>query len=700
MCSRAGRHFICTHRHQLSYILRRKVSTWSHLGAAFNSLPNKRMNLNLGRKSTGLFGIDLLASPEGFLMFRDGACGRAHELIAEALSTERARKMVDVFDDLSDELCKVADLSEFIRVGHPEKSYREASEDACLHINKIVETLNTHRELYDSLRNVVENGDKMPTTEVDKHVSELFLFDFEQSGIHLPVKERDKVVSLNENILNLGQLFTVRAGRPQIVPKSSVPELVRQHFASIENSLIIYGLYADSPNEMTREYAYKLYLKPDPQQEFVLDSLLKARHDLATICGFPTYADRAIKSTVANTPEFVDKFLERLNVELRPKTESELRFLANFKASQPHKTKEVNPWDMGYLTAKVRNNYLQLDVSEVNAYFSLGACMEGLNNLTEKLFGISLVCEEVQPQECWSPDVYRLAVVHESEGLLGHIYCDFYQRNGKPNQDSHFTIRGGRQLRDGSYQNPIVVLLLNLQVPQWSSPCLLSPGQLDNLLHEMGHALHSMLARTKHQHVTGTRCCTDFAEVPSILMEYFISDPRVLKTFAKHFQTKEPMPDEIVQKICDSKHILNATETQTQVLYSALDQRLHGKHPLGKPTGEIYQQLQEEYSLLRPVKDTAWYLRFSHLVGYGAKYYSYLLSKSIASCIWQTYFKDDPFSRQQGEKYRQECLRHGGGKPARQLLNDFLNKEPSPHTMADALVSEIDQYRNLLQKDF
>lgn len=121
---------------------------------------------------------------------------------------------------------------------------------------------------------------------------------------------------------------------------------------------------------------------------------------------------------------------------------------------------------------------------------------------------------------------------------------------------------------------------------------------VENLFHEMGHAMHSMLARTKYQHVTGTRCSTDFAEVPSVLMESFVWDPRVLSKFAKHFKTCQSLPGEMIEKLCTSKNMFGAIEMQRQVLYSLVDQVYHGKHPLNKTTTEILADLQREYTLI------------------------------------------------------------------------------------------------------
>jgi intermediate peptidase len=295
--------------------------------------------------------------------------------------------------------------------------------------------------------------------------------------------------------------------------------------------------------------------------------------------------------------------------------------------------------------------------------------------------------------ECWADDVYKLCVIDEDNNLLGHIYCDFFERTGKPNQDCHFTIQGGKKLENGEYQNPIVVVMLNFSLGRWNPP-LLTPSMVDNLFHELGHAMHSMLARTEYQHVTGTRCSTDFAEVPSVLMEYFASDPRVLKTFARHYQTQEQMPPEMLQRLCASKNVFSASETQLQVFYSALDQVYHGRaENQCTNTTETLMKVQQQYYSLPYVPSTAWQLRFSHLVGYGSKYYSYLCSRAIASWIWQEYFQKDPLNREQGEKYRFNCLLYGGSVPSRNLVSNFLGKDVSAQNLAENLINEIDEHQ-------
>ncbi|XP_049812757.1 mitochondrial intermediate peptidase [Schistocerca nitens] len=671
-----------------------KVSTWSPLATAFNSRPARKLNFSISQDDVGLFGLPELRTYDGFYSMKENAVLETDKLIAESCDPNRSRKMVEVFDELSDTLCKVADLAEFIRIAHPKAAYSQAAEDACVSISGIVEKLNTHRELYSALRNVAENKDKFETTPVDEHVAQLFLFDFEQCGIHLPESDRCRVVELNDYILQLGQRFMAGAVSPRAIPKEVLPKNIRHLFTIDGDQVLVTGLYADSPNAAAREAAYRIFLYPDGHQEYLLEEMLKARHELAKLCGFPTYSHRALKASIVEMPSVVNEFLDILTEQLWDRAAADFHTMMRMKCEEdPLSQQNLAPWDTPYFTQKVKRDWLQVGSSEFSPYLSLGACMEGLNTLTNSLYNISLVNDEVRPGEVWSPDVYKLAVVHKDEGLLGHIYCDFYERPGKPNQDCHFTIRGGKELPDGSYQNPVVVLMLNLPTPRWSSPSLLTPSMVDNLFHEVGHAMHSMLARTKYQHVTGTRCSTDFAEVPSVLMEYFAADPRVVQTFARHFQTQEKMPEDMLIRLCASKHLFAASEMQLQVFYSALDQCYHSHHPLQGSTTDVLAQLQNKYYGIPCVANTAWQLRFSHLVGYGAKYYSYLLSRALASWIWQEYFEANPLSSSAGEKYRRECLAHGGGKPAKELVSQFLQRDVTPVNLAHSLITEIDNKR-------
>lgn len=161
-----------------------------------------------------------------------------------------------------------------------------------------------------------------------------------------------------------------------------------------------------------------------------------------------------------------------------------------------------------------------------------------------------------------------------------------------------FVSQGGRTLPDGSYQMPIVAVICNFPTPTPSAPSLLTHAMVENLFHEMGHAMHSMLARTKYQHVTGTRCATDFAEVPSVLMESFVWDSRVLSRFARHFRTGQSLPEEMISKLCQSRNMFGALEMQRQVLYALVDQVYHGQHPLKKSTTEVMADLQKEYTVI------------------------------------------------------------------------------------------------------
>uniref|UniRef100_A0A8D3DPU4 Mitochondrial intermediate peptidase n=1 Tax=Scophthalmus maximus TaxID=52904 RepID=A0A8D3DPU4_SCOMX len=634
------------HRNVWTHV-RRSVTTWSPVGAAFNAKPARRAELRL--QSAGLFGVPELSCPAGFQVAAKSALRNTELLVGRACSCPPGVETVESFDQLSDGLCRVADLADFVKVAHPDPAFREAAEKTCIDIGTVVEKLNTNVELCKSLKNLLDDPDVVAQLDPDtRRVAELFMFDFEISGIHLDDKLRKEAVALHVKLLDLNNEFLVGSNMPNRIARSVIPEHLHLQFASEGSFIQVGGLHADSPDDLVREIAYRIYLHPNADLMNCLEELLKCRYKMAKLVGYESYGHRALKGTMAQTPG-----------------STAASFMSIF-----------------WFVFHVRYN---IEPSLYSPYLSLGACMDGLNILFSQLYGVSLMSEHPSTGEVWSEDVRKLAVVHETEGLLGYIYCDFFHRSDKPHQDCHFTIRGRRRCQDtGQYQLPVVVLMLSLPHPTKSAPTLLTPGMMENLFHEMGHAMHSMLGRTRYQHVTGTRCATDFAEVPSILMEYFATDYRVISQFARHYQTGQSM----VARLCESKKVCGAADTQLQIFYAVLDQIYHGK-PQNRSTTEILEEMQQKFYGLPYTPNTAWQLRFSHLIGYGAKYYSYLMSRAVASMVWRQCFVQDPLNREMGERYRREMLAHGGAKEPMLMVEGMLQRRPTMEDFVDALVSEL-----------
>uniref|UniRef100_A0A8K9XTD8 Mitochondrial intermediate peptidase n=1 Tax=Oncorhynchus mykiss TaxID=8022 RepID=A0A8K9XTD8_ONCMY len=643
--------YIVKHRGIWPSIWRRNVTTWSPVGAAFNAKPHRR--LELFEKNVGLFGVPELSSPAGFEVTTKRALKDTQELVDKVCSSPPGAVTVETFDQLSDGLCKVADLADFVKVAHPEPSFREAAEKTCIEIGTVVENgiLHNDSSLWTQKQGMLSNLN--PFT-----VAELFMFDFAISGIHLDEKLRKEAVKLHVKLLDLNNEFLMGSHLPNRIAKSAIPEHIHCHFATEGSFIQIGGLHAESSNDLVREVAYRIFLYPNADLMECLEELLKCRNKLAKLVGYESYAHRALQGTMAKTPGI-----------MLPPLSPNNDFHFNY----------------GVLRAERYN----IEPSLYSPYFSLGSCMEGLNSLFTKLYGVSIMSEHPSAGEVWNDDVRKLAVVHETEGLLGYIYCDFFHRANKPHQDCHFTIRGGRQCQEsGQYQLPVVVLMLSLPHPTKSAPTLLTPSMMENLFHEMGHAMHSMLGRTRYQHITGTRCATDFAEVPSILMEYFATDYRVVNQFARHYQTGQPLPQSMVARLCESKKVCGAADTQLQIFYSALDQMYHGK-PQNRSTTDILKDMQHKFYGLPYTPNTAWQLRFSHLIGYGAKYYSYLMSRAVASMVWKQCFVQDPLNRDMGERYRREMLAHGGGKEPMLMVEGMLQRQPTIEDFVDALVTDL-----------
>ena len=658
-------------------------------------------------QTTGLFDNPLLSAPDGFQSSALEAIKKSTKLVDEINSRASCPgiEIVDKMDELSDTLCQVADLSECIRQVHPDQKVAQKAQEACLQISNYVEQLNTNVGLHHALRALMDSKEFCSFDEVTRRTAEIFMHDFEISGIHLKRSTREEVVRLNNQILELNYLFSKNATLPVHVPTDECPPYVQNYFTGNSEIVQVDHVPLNHPNSRLRMLSYLIYYGVNPNQIEILEKMLTYRHRLASLVGYPTYVHRVLKTTMAGDPNTVTEFLQKLKTKIQPLVEREVEDMLDLKQEISEKSSEdeqlepdvLRPWDYLFLYSEAQKRCLVSNTWPIRNWFSLDACLHGLDHLFHSLFDVRLKHVPTKPGEIWDPHVRKIAFVHDREGLLGYTYGDFFTRPGKLVSDCHFMIKGGRELSSLSengqrdYQLPIISLCCSFDPPSMgNSPCLLSQHSVENLFHEMGHALHSMVGRAKYQNITGTRCSTDFAEVPSILMEYFLNDARVLSSFARHYKTNEQLPSELMDAFQLSQHFYPAYEMQTQLFFAMMDLHFHTEFPSqeGRSIIDTYTQLHKEYSPLKHVDGTAWFLRFNHICSYGGKYYSYLWSRAVASLIWNSCFKNDPFSKMSGEKLH-NMLRHGGGVDPNALVRDVLGFKPTVDDLVDALFTDL-----------
>ncbi|KAK1824529.1 Mitochondrial intermediate peptidase [Friedmanniomyces endolithicus] len=708
----------------------RQIFDSPHAWKEFSS----KTKYHYGGKSAGLFQNRYLTHPEGFQDFAAVTLTKCKRIVAAVSSyrtNDELKRVARALDRLSDLLCRVIDLSDFVRSVHPDRKVQAAASQAYASMFEYMNVLNTTTGLNDQLKKAAAIPEVYNSwSEEERTVAAILIKDFSKSAIDLAETDRQAFVEISNEVAQVGNDFVenMAAEKSTLHFESSrlkgmEPLFVRQMTKWGSVSLPTVGMPATVAlrtveDADTRREIYMANRTSSRTNLQRLEQLLKRRAELASLSGYESFAHMALTDKMAKSPEAVTSFLDALAVENAPRAGDELRQLLEVKKSDARAGNfpaEMNAWDRDYYTAQLmstlRSKARMPDF--LAAYFSLGTVMQGLSRLFHRLYGIRLVPRETLPSESWNPDVRRLDVIDDHEGHIAVIYCDLFERQGKSPNPAHFTLRCSRRIseeeiheaaelssqsqslfataqeaandglatnfnsRDGNalYQLPTIALICDFSIPPASNsnrPTLLSFREVTTLFHEMGHALHSICGRTALQNVSGTRCATDFAELPSVLMENFASAPEVLALYARHWETDAPLDPSRIQERVEVDRRMQGAEIESQVLLGMLDQEYHSRSPLtwadggnGRESTKVYQSVWNKYSLVPEPAGTSWQGFFGHLFGYGATYYSYLFDRAIAGKIWRDVFQRVPggaVDPAAGQVFREEVLRHGGGR--------------------------------------
>ncbi|KAF8860746.1 mitochondrial intermediate peptidase-like protein [Acephala macrosclerotiorum] len=687
-------------------------------------------------RNTGLFQNRYLTEPKGFEQFANTTLEKAKRIVKRVLAAsnpEQYKQVVRDLDRLSDLLCRVIDLSDFVRATHPDPRIQQAATQAYAMMFEYMNVLNTTTGLAKQLDVAIKQFEGTGTwDEQERMVAEILKKDFAKSAIDLPRGDRERFVSLSQEISEVGPEFVDYMAPekeyltfPSSRMKGMDPLLVRRLTQWGQVSLPTIGGPASAAlrsveDKSVRQEIFMASRTSSRATVSQLETLLRKRAQLARLSRFGSYAEMTLEDKMAKTPESVNGFLQELSNGNSSFVQSEILDLVKAKAIHTSTTDPLKPWDKEYYMSRILASAQSRSRNSdfLSSYFSLGRVMQGLSRLFSRLYGIRFIPHETLPGETWNPDVRRLDVVSETDGHVAVLYCDLFSRPGKSPNPAHFTLRCSRLISnseieesasepsplftspseaandgmaispataEGVMQLPTIALICDFTTngsQHSSKPSLLSFSEVVTLFHEMGHAIHSILGRTHFQNVSGTRCATDFAELPSVLMEHFAADPDVLSLFATHYETDQPLPYRMVAEklVLDNK--FEGADTENQILLSMLDQAYHSELPLEKgfDTTRIYHELQHKHGVLPPdPPGTSWQGFFGHLFGYGGTYYSYLFDRVLAKRVWQEVFKSgmkaSAVTRENGELFKGEVLRFGGSRDPWTCLSNVLRDE-------------------------
>lgn len=652
-------------------------------------------------------------------------CQKIVDGVLSAASVEAYAAIPRQLDLLSDSLCRVLDISDFVRCTHPDARFQEAAIQAYAYLFDYMNVLNTTPGLNAQLRKAISTHEASGSwNEEERMVAQILLKDFANSAIELPAEKRLRFVELSNQMKMLGNQFL-----DSMTPTKSYIDLDIRQLKGIDpltlarwsngRSKVRLPTAGDVPyvalgtveDEATRREIFIAGRQTSKTQIRLLERLMVTRAEIASLSGHESYAHMNLSDKLAKSPEAVNSFLTALSVDNFPRVMQELARMREIKRADGMST-EIEQWDLVYYRNRLNNDIKPKSRKPdfMPAYFSLGTVMQGLSRLFNQLYGIRFVPSTTCPGETWYSDVRRLNVLHETDEHVAVLYCDLFARAGKNPNPTHFTLRCSRLIsssetgerssspqdandgmavsssinRSQVYQLPVLALICDFPHPANSSvPALLSFQDVKTLFHEMGHAIHSILGRTSLQVVSGTRCPTDFAELPSVLMEYFASDPAVLALFARHWETGAPLPYEMFEDALLMQGRGHGVQTETQILFSFLDQAYHSSLPLkmngGFDSTKAFFSVYDEYSSVREPRETNAQGFFGHLVEYGGTYYSYLFDRAIAGKIWREVFRagkdEGGVDREAGERYKQEVLQWGGGRSGWACISGVLGEE-------------------------
>lgn len=527
---------------------------------------------------------------------------------------------------------------------------------------------------------------------------------FVRSGALLDEAGKDRLRKLTEeasmlslqfsqNVLKENKAYTLHITDEQQL--DGLPNTAREaaHEAAKEHGLKGWVFTLDAPSygpfmmySTQRELRKELYMARntlcikdnDTNNLELCKRLINLRREMAQLLGYDTFADYVMKHRMATKVENVYKLLNDLIEAYKPKAIEEREEVEALAKEEEGAAFKMEPWDLAFYSQLLKKKKYDLDPEMLRPYLELGNVIKGVFGLATRLYGITF--KENKDIPVYHPDVKPYEVYDKDGSYLAVLYVDFHPRKGKRDGAWMTEFQGQWIERDGTNVRPHASLVMNFSKPTEDKPALLRLGEVETFLHEFGHSLHGIFANTRFESLSGTNVWWDFVELPSQFMENFAVEKEFLRTFAFHYQTGEPIPDELIEKVIASRNYGAATACLRQVSFGLLDMAYYThKEEFIEDIISFEKKAWAPAIIDEQRMDTCMTVQFSHIMagGYAAGYYSYKWAEVLDADAFSVFKKEGIFNQATAQRFRDNILSRGGTEHPMTLYKRFRGQEPT-----------------------
>ena len=616
------------------------------------------------------------------------------------------KNTIEALDFSGQELSRISSIFFNLNSAETNDTIQEIAQEVSPLLSEFSNDITLNQKLFKRVKAVYNTKSNLVLTEEQKTLLDNNYKSFSRNGANLTEVKKGQLREIDKELsklkLSFGENILAETNKFELLitdenDLSGLPDGAKEAAKQLAESKAMEGwlitldypsyipfmTYADNRElrkTLSLAFGSKAFKNDDLDNQANVLKIAKLRHERATLLGYKTHAHFVLEERMAKTSEKVQEFLNELLDKAKPAAEREFTNLQNF-AKDLDGINSIQKWDSSYYAEKLKQKLFSLDDEKLKPYFKLENVIQGAFTVANKLFGLSF--EAINDIDKYHDDVLTYKVIDENDDLVSIFYADFFPRAGKRN-GAWMTSFKPQYIHDDSNERPHVSIVCNFTKPTKNKPSLLTFNEVTTLFHEFGHALHGMLANTTYQSLSGTSVFWDFVELPSQVLENWCYEREALEIFAKHYETGEIIPMDLVEKIKASATFHEGMQTLRQISFGLLDMSWHGQDPSNITNVKAHEKEAFDNTQLYPdVAENCMSTAFAHIFqgGYSSGYYSYKWAEVLDADAFEYFKEQGIFNKTVANKFKENVLSKGGTENPMTLYKRFRGQEPKPEAL-------------------